>query len=272
MADLIYMAKTKWTALLDTIRSKGGTSTLMTADQAIAAVEAIETGGGGLDMDTFASTGFDAPVILKSTTAIRANAFAYQNLTEIHGESVTTINESAFDNCTSLTTIDFPNLTTVNGNYAFRKIDSCKNVRFPKLTTASGAGLFYQTRYGGTKQLTVVLPAIQTLGSVAFRQGNFVAVDLGPDLIKINSDCFYFPGGNGVVCTTCILRKTDGVVPAQSVDSINGLVDVFVPSALISAYESAANWSTRVSAGKTTFHAIEGSIYENAYADGAPIS
>lgn len=47
MADLIYMAKTKWKALLDTIRAKGGTSTLLTADQAIAAVEAIETGGGG---------------------------------------------------------------------------------------------------------------------------------------------------------------------------------------------------------------------------------
>lgn len=47
MADLIYMAKTKWTALLDSIRAKGGTSALMTADQAKAAVEAIPTGGGG---------------------------------------------------------------------------------------------------------------------------------------------------------------------------------------------------------------------------------
>ena len=48
MADLIYMAKSKWRELLDTIRTKGGTSAPMTADQAIAAVEAIETGGGGL--------------------------------------------------------------------------------------------------------------------------------------------------------------------------------------------------------------------------------
>lgn len=46
MADLIYMAKSKWQGLLDTIRTKGGTSAPMTADEAIAAVEAIETGGG----------------------------------------------------------------------------------------------------------------------------------------------------------------------------------------------------------------------------------
>ena len=47
MADLVYMARSAWTALLDSIRSKGGTSALMAAAQAKAAVEAIETGGGG---------------------------------------------------------------------------------------------------------------------------------------------------------------------------------------------------------------------------------
>lgn len=259
------------TSVANAIRTKGGTSAQLAFPTGfVSAIDAIPTGGSGIDPDVFATTGFDAPVILNSATVIRANAFAYQNLTEIHGESVTTINTSAFDTCTALTTIDFPNLTTVNGNYAFRKIDACETVHFPKLANASGNGLFYQTRYGGTKKLTVVLPAIQNLGSQAFRQGNYVAVDLGPGLVKINSDCFYYPGGNGVVCTTCILRKTDGVVPAQSVDSINGLVDVFVPSALISSYQSASNWSTRYSAGKITFHAIEGSEYEHYYADGTP--
>lgn len=48
MADLIYMAKSKWTALLDAIRTKGGTSASMTVDQAKAAVDAIQTGGGGI--------------------------------------------------------------------------------------------------------------------------------------------------------------------------------------------------------------------------------
>ena len=52
MADLIYMAKSKWLNLLDSIRAKGGTSALMTADQAKAAVEAIPSGGGGAQKAT----------------------------------------------------------------------------------------------------------------------------------------------------------------------------------------------------------------------------
>ena len=50
MADLVYMARSAWTALLDSIRSKGGTNVPMTAAQAKAAVEAIETGGGAIDL------------------------------------------------------------------------------------------------------------------------------------------------------------------------------------------------------------------------------
>lgn len=68
MADLIYMAKTKWTALLDSIRAKGGTSALMTADQAKAAVEAIPTGGGGIekaegDFTIVSESGDNAPTL-----------------------------------------------------------------------------------------------------------------------------------------------------------------------------------------------------------------
>ena len=55
MADIVYMAKSAWTALLDAIRTKGGTSALMTAAQAKAAVEAIPTGGGGGNQYTFSS-------------------------------------------------------------------------------------------------------------------------------------------------------------------------------------------------------------------------
>lgn len=51
MADLVYMARSAWTALLDSIRATGGTSAPMTAAQAKAAVEAIETGGSGLEYD-----------------------------------------------------------------------------------------------------------------------------------------------------------------------------------------------------------------------------
>lgn len=48
--------------------------------------------------------------------------------------------------------------------------------------------------------------------------------------------------------------------------------EIYVPSALIDTYKASANWSTLDGYGTVTWKAIEGSIYENAYADGTPIA
>lgn len=50
---------------------------------------------------------------------------------------------------------------------------------------------------------------------------------------------------------------------------------LYVPSALISSYQSASNWSTILGYGsgaQNSIQAIEGSIYETQYVDGTPIS
>lgn len=47
---------------------------------------------------------------------------------------------------------------------------------------------------------------------------------------------------------------------------------IYVPSALIDSYKATTNWSTVNGWGTVTWAAIEGSAYENAYADGTPIS
>lgn len=46
---------------------------------------------------------------------------------------------------------------------------------------------------------------------------------------------------------------------------------LYVPSALISSYQSATNWSTILGYTNNSIQAIEGSIYETQYADGTPI-
>lgn len=50
MADLIYMTKAKWAALLDAIRSKAGKTDALTVDTAKTAVEGITGGGGDYDL------------------------------------------------------------------------------------------------------------------------------------------------------------------------------------------------------------------------------
>ena len=47
---------------------------------------------------------------------------------------------------------------------------------------------------------------------------------------------------------------------------------LYVPSALISAYRSATNWSTVLGYPNNRIEAIEGSVYETQYADGTPIA
>lgn len=47
---------------------------------------------------------------------------------------------------------------------------------------------------------------------------------------------------------------------------------LYVPSSLISSYQSANNWSTILGYTNNSIQAIEGSQYENYYADGTPIT
>lgn len=70
---------------------------------------------------------------------------------------------------------------------------------------------------------------------------------------------------------TLILRRTAGVVTLQNVSAFNntpmrgynGLSGtIYVPSALVSSYQTASNWSTIYGEGHCAFVAIEGSPYE----------
>ena len=47
---------------------------------------------------------------------------------------------------------------------------------------------------------------------------------------------------------------------------------LYVPSSLISSYQSASNWSTILGYANNSIVAIEGSQYENYYADGTPVT
>ena len=180
------------------------------------------------------------------------------------------------------------------GKGALRGMDYLKEVIAPLATSVEENGMYYCadlehfhgpevtsiglqafSRVGtnsGLNNTVIVLPKLATMsGRAHFDRGNFKAIDLGPNLSALTPDCFYNNTGAQTV-KALVLRKSDAVVTTPSTDTINGLRDVYVPSSLISSYEAAAKWAERVTGGYITFHAIEGSIYENAYADGTPIA
>ena len=77
-----------------------------------------------------------------------------------------------------------------------------------------------------------------------------------------------------------ILRNANNIAKLGNTNSFTGTPlasggtggTIYVPSALISSYQAATNWSTILGYANNSIQAIEGSIYENQYADGTPIT
>ena len=105
-------------------------------------------------------------------------------LTEITVERVF---DSLANRSPSLTTVSFPNLTTVSGQYAFhRAFESCASltsVSFPNLTSVTGSGAFYCVCLGCSSLTTVSFPRLETVSGgnvflLAF--GNCVNMETHP--------------------------------------------------------------------------------------------
>ena len=185
---------TTLTGIADAIRGKtGGTDPVAVSDMA-AQIEGIEVGGGG-DID----------------------ALIYRSITEISSSSVTSIGDSAFRNCSNLTTVDFPVATSI-GSSAFYSCSSLTTVDFP-VATSIGTYAFYSCR----SLTTADFPVVTSIGTYAFNSCRV----LKSLLLR----------GNNV----CTLSSTNAF---NSTPIKSGTGYIYVPSALIEQYKAATNWST----------------------------
>lgn len=239
------------TSIADAIREKGGTS----ADLAfptgfVSAINAIPTGGSGLNWDDIVTKNVTG-IITITALRIRDYSFYAQPITKVVAPNVIQFDQSSFAYCRKLGTCIFPEVTTFSGGSTF--------------ANAGGTSM-------ATTNCILVFPKL-ALGNVrsTFDRGNFAAIDIGQNTSNLYNDTFYHNTGNQTV-GTLILRKKDSIVTASTSGAISGLRDVYVPQTLISSYTSATNWSSRINGGYITLHAIEGSQYENYYADGTPIT
>ena len=121
----------------------------------------------------------------------------------------------------------------------------------------------------------VVFPSLESTGNYVFADQSLTEiVDLGTKMPNINT--WYFSGASKML--TLIIRKAS-IVSIANINSFNGTPfasgktggTLYVPSALISSYQSATNWSTILGYANNQILPIEGSIYETQYADGTPI-
>lgn len=302
----LIVTKDKLDKLATSISTKSGVATPMTIAQMKVAVDGISGGtitqdeDGYLVLDEGEAQGDgqlkysmndifinESPVdsvSLPTVTQLKDSAFyGNTNITFVDAPNVTRIGEHVFQGCSSLKSVNMPSLkycgklfndnhnllddeSIINSTrcYAFTHCQSLENIYLPKVEKA-GFGFFYQNNYtAATYKTKVVMPSVCMLGTQAFRQGKFVAVDLGANLNQLAYDTFY-----AATIDTLVLRSPM-LVTADTRDAVRSITTLYVPSALVSEYATATNWTT--DASSRTVLPIEGSIYETQYADGTPIT
>lgn len=164
------------------------------------------------------------------------------------------------------------NITTIDRRYMFFFVKNV-SIRLPNLTTTT---ITYALACGTSSSHipALVAPKLATTSNDLFRDSYIDAIDLGPNYKQIKIRSFY-GGSYGVL----VLRSTTLV----SLENINGLstapTTIYIPKVLYdelgtggdSDYLAATNWSSKIKSA-SRFACIEGSVYENNYVDGTPIT
>lgn len=197
-------------------------------------VDAIQTGGGGLNLNEFFS-GRTTTIEDDSVTSLRPQAFReYAALTTVKLHNVTSMNNGSFYNCHGLTALAFPLLVGAVPT----AITNCNNIE--KLDFGSGITSFAQGAIANNPKLNVLVIRNST-----------AVVPIGAN--TLNGTCFKSGGEGGTVYIPNALYAHLG--DGTSLD-----------------YKNSTNWATFDSYGTITWAKIEGSQYENYYADGTPIT
>lgn len=189
--------------------------------------------------------------------------------------TVTSISSSAFMNCRNITISELPiGVTSLQSN-AFTGCTSITSIRSDAVITSTSYPFMTGTASNPTMSLTSVSFPNMDTSSIGYLFGNVTAAyacqllafaDIGSTK-QISSNAF----ANCYALETLVLRRSDAIcalanvsaftnTPMRGYNNLTGTV--YVPSALISSYQSATNWSTLYNGGTVTFAAIEGSDYE----------
>lgn len=181
---------------------------------------------------------------------------------------------NCFDGCSKLRTIALsPNFSGFSGATAcFNGCPLTDYTPFRKITSVS------QSVFSGTKFKTVVSPKLSAPGNGAF--SNITTLEAADFTAMKTTNATLFSGCS--MLSVIVLRRATAITALGNINSLNNTPfasgkaggTLYVPSALVSNYQSATNWSTILGYGNGTQNQIlpiEGSIYETQYADGTPI-
>lgn len=179
--------------------------------------------------------------------------YTFQNCTTITAldcPSLTTIGSSAFQGCTALTSVSVASLTTISHN-VFQGCTALDSVNLP-LVTSMGEFAFQ----GCALLRKVIMPSLEKIGYGAFQDCTTLKFIDGP-IEYISSMAFY----NCSLLSLLVLRSesicsiASGALDGTRFISPGG--SVCVPADLIDSYKAAPVWSTLYAQGKVHFEALE---------------
>ncbi len=268
MAEYYIAPKSSFDATADAIREKTGSQATIewTEDGFADAIAAIPSGGTDyLDL------------LLKKTIT------SYEN-----SEVTQLVTAQTFQQQPNLVSVSFPNVTEINAQRIFYQSTALTSVNFPKLGYLNGATECFR---GCTGLTIVVLPSLyRTFQAGIFHDcTNLTIFDSGiPTAPTGNFNMFgqsFFNGDSAL--HTIILRTTNRICGLGNINTFNNTKfasggvggTIYIPKVLYDHlgddtsldYKAATNWSTIDGYGTITWAKIEGSQYENYYADGTPI-
>ena len=177
----------------------------------------------------------------------------------IIGNRVTTIGQTAFSGCSSLTSVTIPNSVTTIGGWAFSICSSLTSVTIPNSVTTIGDNAFM----GCSSLISVTIPnSVTTIGSEAFSDcTNLQKVNIGNSVKTIGEFAFN-------KCTNITQISSEAVVPPTCESGVFFYVNtskckLIVPKNSLDAYKQAYQWEDfSLIEGSTT--GITNTVYNKA--------
>jgi len=238
-------------------------------------------GGGSINIADELAKGNPTGDITITETSVVSNAFRYKTgITSVDAPNVTTMDGWAFMGCTGLLSANFPELTVINGN-TFEDCTSLENAIFQKATILYGNSFKNATGNLAFPSLTSIqLNGFSTFKGKEIDFGNTFSKFEGFSLTNLQSS---FP------LDTIVLRRSESVVAVYATSGVNSAQfssggsggKIYIPKVLYDHlndgtsldYMSSTNWANVMGSNpNNSFECIEGSYYETHYADGTPIS
>ena len=202
-----------------------------------------------------------------TVTSIGSSAFSscYSLASITIPDTVTSIESSAFSSCSFLVSITIPNTVTSIGNNAFQYCYSLANIAIPDTVTSIESSAFsgcyslanitipdtvtsiknnaFQNCYSLTD--ITISDILTSIGSAAFQYCYPLASVTIPDTVtSIGDTAFQYCYG---MAEYHILPTTPPTLGTNVFGSIQSDCKIYVPSASLSNYQTATNWSTYAS-------------------------